>query len=149
VVSMRKLTFIQFKATLLCIVFASNTILGFACALDVNMAIEHIIHTDEAHVSHVHVHTDGEKHHHHHHEKEPKEKDDCCNSHVVSFEHLDKIIATSVSIDFTLHFFESPTSLFLNTILQSSASSTRKNYTFRNSHLPTEDIRVSIRSFQI
>jgi ABC-type nickel/cobalt efflux system permease component RcnA len=146
---MRKLTSIQFKAALLFIVFALNTIFGFACALGVNTAlIEHISHTEEAHVSHAHIHTDGEKHHHHH-EKDPKEKDDCCNSHVVSFEHLDKIIATSVSIDFTLHFFESPTSLFLNTTLQSSASSTRINYTFRNSHLPTEDIRVSIRSFQI
>jgi hypothetical protein len=146
---MRCVFSIQLKAALLCIVFASNTILGFACALGVNMAlVQHIIHPEKAHVCHAHVHAASNKDHHYN-EKEPEDKDCCCNSQVVSFEHLDKIIAASASVDITFHLFESPTSLFLNSALQSGTYSTSVNYTFRNSNLPIEDIRVSIRSFQI
>jgi hypothetical protein len=150
--SMLKLTSSQLKAIFLCIVFASNTIAGFACAVGVNAAlIKHLIHIsniEEGHASHVHLHANGEKHHHHN-EKEASDEDGCCNSHVISFEHLDKIIATSVSVDCSFHLFELPTSLFLNTALQSAALSSTVNYLFRSLSLPTEDIRVSIRSFQI
>ncbi len=150
--SMLKLTSSQIKAVFLCIVFASNTVIGFACAVGVDHTlIKHLVHSndkEEAHASHVHVHTDGKKHYHHN-EKEPPDEDGCCNSHVVSFEHLDKIISTSQSNKFKLPVFELRSFLFLNTALQSGAFTSTVNYAFRNLRLPTEDIRVSIRSFQI
>lgn len=147
---MLKLTSSQLKAVFLSIVFASNTIIGFACAVGVESTlIKHLVHSNdkkEAHASHIHA--DGEKHHHHN-EKEPSDEDGCCNSHVVSFEHLDKIISTSDSNNFKLHVFELRSSLFFNIPLQSGAFTSTINYVFRNLRLPTEDIRVSIRSFQI
>ena len=149
---MPKLTSTQLKATLLCIVFASNTILGFACAVGVDMALlKHIIHYDDTKEESefcLHVNAACEKCHYHN-EKEPVEEDGCCNSKVVSFEHLDKIISNPVSVDFTVHLYGLPLSLFLNTTIHSGASSSFVNNIFRSFHLPTEDICVSIRSFQI
>lgn len=149
---MLKPTSSQLKAIFLCIVFASNTIIGFACAVGVDHAlIKHLVHSndkEEAHASHVHVHANGEKHHHHN-EKETSDEDGCCNSHVVSFEHLDKIFSTSDSDNFRLQVFELRSSIFLNTPLQPGTFTSMVNYVFRNLRLPTEDIRVSIRSFQI
>lgn len=149
---MLKLTSSQLKAVFLSIVFASNTIIGFACAVGVEFTlIKHLVHSndkEEVHAPHVHLHANGEKHHHHD-EKKTSDEDGCCNSHVVSFEHLDKIISTSQSNNFKLPVFELRSFLFLNTALQSGAFTSTVNYAFRNLRLPTEDIRVSIRSFQI
>ena len=150
--SMLKLTSSQLKAIILSIVFASNTVAGFACAVGVNVAlINHLIHIsniEEGHASHVHLHANGEKHHHHD-EKEASDEDGCCNSHVVSFEHLDKISSTSDYNNFKLRVVEKRSYLSLNTALQSGAFTSTINYVSRNLRLPTEDIRVSIRSFQI
>ncbi|MDQ2721306.1 MAG: hypothetical protein M3Z26_16290 [Bacteroidota bacterium] len=128
---MLQLTSIQFKAALLCIVFASNSILGFACTVGVDMALlQRIIHHNKAGEeteASIHVHADSKKHHHH--EKHATEKDDCCNKKVVSFEQLDKIISHSVTANFALPIFELLAFLLLNTTIHPSISSTVFNYT--------------------
>ena len=149
---MKRITSVHLKAALLFVVFASNTTLGFACAIGINMdLIQHIIHhnkAEEATECSAHIHANGKIHHHH--ENKDQEKDDnCCNKKVVSFEQLDKIISHPVTVNFVLPIFELFPLLLLNTSIHPGTSSIVHNYTFRNFHLPPEDIRVSIRSFQI
>ena len=147
---------IRLKAALLFIVFASNTVLGFACAVGVDKAfVKRIIHhvgigkTTESSL-------DAQKHHPNDEKNVPekdctcnKEKDDCCNKKVVSFEQLDKTISQPITANFVLPVFELPKFLLLNTTIYSGTSIKVLNYIFRNLHSPPEDIRVSIQSFQI
>lgn len=151
---------IKFKAALLFVIFASNTILGVACAVGVDQAlVKRIIQhlgIAKATESFLSVHAVGKKHHHGDKKKAQEkdcscknEKDDCCNKKVVSFEQLDKTIKQPVTANFALPFVELPPFLSLNTRIYSGTSNTVLNYAFRNLHPPAEDIRVSIRSFQI
>ena len=98
---------IQLKALFLLIVFASNTAVGFACSLGVDMDFNTSHHNTDEEATEVHVHADGKKHDHgqkqtnvtaqddatkHHHEIETagqhpddkntlgKNKKGCCNS---------------------------------------------------------------------
>ena len=110
---------IQLKAAFLLTVFGLNTLIGFACAIGLDMGFNTSHHTDEIMETPVHIHGDGKKHHHqpepakvnahvhadgkkHNHHNEPakqhhedketpgKEKDDCCNEGVLKFQNLDK-----------------------------------------------------------
>ena len=57
---------IQLKAALLLIVFSLNTVIGFACAMGVDMGFNtHHHDEEEATETTVHVHADGKKHQHH------------------------------------------------------------------------------------
>ena len=114
---MRKITSIQFKAAFLLIVIALNTVVGFACAMGLNIGSKTSHHKAEATEPSVHIHADGKKHLHqpkpvkaathvhadgkkhehksepvkqHHEEKETpkKDKDDCCNDDVLKFSKL-------------------------------------------------------------
>ena len=60
---MKKFTSIQIKALLLLIVFAINTVVGFACSVGVDMGFNTKHHNDEA-AADVHIHKDGTKHLH-------------------------------------------------------------------------------------
>ena len=61
---MQKDISIKLKATLLLIVFSMNTVVGFACAMGVDMGYNNSHHEAEATEVAVHVHADGKKHHH-------------------------------------------------------------------------------------
>ncbi len=116
---MKKITSIHLKAVFLLVVFALNTVVGFACAIGLDMGFNTSHHNDEAIKPSVHIHADGKKHHHqpepakvnvhvhddgkkHNHPNEPakqhhedketpgKDKDDCCNDGVLKFQNLDK-----------------------------------------------------------
>ena len=151
---------IRLKAALLLIVFASNTVLGFACAVGVDKAfIKRIIQNvgiGKIPGSILNTHAPGKAHHRNDGKKAPekdctcnKEKDDCCNKKVVSFEQLDKSMSQPVTVSFALPVSELPPFLLLKTTIYSGTSINVLNYIFRNLHSPPEDIRVSIRSFQI
>ncbi|MEP6951608.1 MAG: hypothetical protein ABI863_20115 [Ginsengibacter sp.] len=143
---------IKLKAAILFIVFASNTVLGFACAVGVNASLlkRIIYHIGilEATGSSLNMQAV---------EKKAPEKDDCCkkgndnccNKKVVSFEQLDKSINQPVTAKFVMPVFELPSYLSFNTKIYSGTSISVLNNIFRNLHSPPEDIRVSIRSFQI
>jgi hypothetical protein len=151
---------LRLKAGLLFIVFASNTVLGFACAVGVDKAlikrmIQHV-GIGKATESFSNAHAFGKKHNRCDEKKAlekdctcNKEKDNCCNKKVVAFEQLDKSISQPVTATFVLPVFELPPFLLLNTTIYSGTSIKVLNYVFRNLHSPTEDIRVSIQSFQI
>jgi hypothetical protein len=151
---------IRLKAALLFIVFASNTVLGFACAVGVDKAlikrmIQHV-GIGKATESFLITLAVGEEHHRKDGKKPTekdctcnKEKNDCCNKKVVAFEQLDKSISHPVTVNFALTVSELPPFLLLNTTIYSGTSIKVLNYIFRNLHSPPEDIRVSIRSFQI
>ena len=77
-------------------VFSLNTLIGFACAIGIDMGFNSKHHHDEEAVeAPIHVHADGVKHHHH---KKvvanlPQDKDDCCNDKVINFQNVDKTLS--------------------------------------------------------
>ena len=85
---------IQLKAALLLIVFATNTVMGFACAIGIDMGFNTKHHDDgEATETPVHVHADGKMHEHPKEanahnlaDKKIPEKGGCCNDEVVKFQ---------------------------------------------------------------
>ena len=143
---------IQLKAALLLIVFSLNTIIGFACAVGINMGFNSHHHNEEATEIAVHVHADGKKHEHHnkgHHHKTKDEKDNCCNDKVTKFSQLDKSVPISAT-DITTIFFTTFISTFFNIdILFSSQQNVSIKYFVRSHHPPIQDIRIAIQSFQI
>ena len=62
---MKRSRSIQIKAALLLLVFSLNTVIGFACAVGVDMGFNTPHHQDEVATKEVHVHSDGKKHEHH------------------------------------------------------------------------------------
>ena len=81
---MKKNSSIQFKAAFLFLVFSMNMVVGFACAIGVDMGFNTTHHHDTEAVK-VHTHANGKKHEHHnktdqhHQQKKNTEKEGCCN----------------------------------------------------------------------
>lgn len=149
---MKKNKSIQIKAAILLIVFSLNTVVGFACAVGLDMGFNSHHHGESAiEVSENH-HLD--KSHHqdeaniHQHQKN-NDKDNCCNDGVMKFQQFDKNIATSFSL-ISPEFFTSFLASFYHIDLFSSNNriSAIKNF-IRRHHPPIPDIRVAIQSFQI
>ncbi|MVT42056.1 hypothetical protein GO495_15800 [Chitinophaga oryziterrae] len=125
---MKRTRTIQIKAFFLLVVFALNTMAGFACAVGMEL-IAH--HHDK----------------HHHHKTSDKQDDHCCNKHVIKFSQLDKLLARSVNTG-----IESPvTFIFLPSFyLPYLAPSFKTEKPIpRQRFFNPPDIRVSIQSFQI
>jgi hypothetical protein len=157
---------IQLKAAILIIVFSLNTVIGFACAIGIDMGSNATHpHEEETTEAVVHNHKDGKKHVHekeakhsdtksHHHDvadnkKSKKSKDDCCNDKVIKFEQLDKAVAHSIKL-FSPNFFLPFLSSFYDIdILYVSYVNSGIKYFVRSHHPPIPDIRIAIRSFQI
>ncbi len=147
---------IRLKAAILFVVFSLNTMRSLACAVNLDSVVDavcdaihhHNSEAEEATESLMTGHNESTKHHHHDSEN-GTEKDNCCDTKVVSFDLLDKAISHNVTANLDSPVFVLPTFLFLNTTIDSGACSMALNYILRNFHSPPEDIRVSIRSFQI
>ena len=145
---------IQLKAVLLLVVFGLNTVVGFACAMGVNMGFNGHHHDEEATAVSVHIHADGKKHHHdnrtnNHQHSSKKGKGNCCNNEVAKFSQVDKSIPPSNTNINPLFF-----TLFVSSIFDFSVSCTSQvnassKYFARNYHPPIPDIRIAIQSFQI
>ena len=151
---MQKDISIKLKATLLLIVFSMNTVVGFACAMGVDMGYNNSHHEAEATEVAVHVHADGKKHHHdkkpvanHHDKKDASKKDDCCTNEVMQFQQLDKSLAAKVGIDIPV-FVAISTAYFGINIFETVKLPAQK-YTARYFHPPPPDIRIAIQRFQI
>ncbi len=88
---------IQFKAAFLLVVFALNTVVGFACSVGVDMGFNTSHHGPELKGT-VHIHKDGKKHlhksgndkHHHANKQAASKKDDCCKDKVIKLQTSDK-----------------------------------------------------------
>lgn len=148
--------------------FALNTVVGFACAVGVDMGFntKHH-HHDEATEAVVHIHADGKNHVHeekieshshsasHHHDeannqhKSGNGKDDCCNNKVINFEQLDKSVPNSLNILHPAFFTAFVASYYNINLLPYSNVVTDKKQFVRSHHPPIPDIRIAIQSFQI
>lgn len=159
---------IQLKAAFLLLVFALNTMVGFACAIGVDMGFNTNHHHDvtEKIESSIHIHADGKKHIHHEHQSNRSGKsnhhdgvsnlkgsqespDNCCNDKVLKFEQLDKTIAqgyATVNPVFYATFIAAYYDLDFILFPQRSVSI---KYFVRSHHPPIPDIRIAIQSFQI
>lgn len=158
---MKKIKSIQLKAALLLMVFSLNTIIGFACAVGLDMGFNSHHHDEEVTEIPVHVHAYGKMHSHNneiknHHEeaehqlhKTANDKDDCCHDKATQIAQLDKAIPGSFSITGNSIFFTSFVSSFYIDPLVSTGIDTKFKYFVRSHHPPIPDIRIAIQSFQI
>ena len=157
---MNKNISIQLKAAFLIIVFSLNTIIGFACAIGIDMGFNSTHHhNEEATEVTIHIHADGKKHEHHnktekHHEEEinhdkaNNNKDNCCHDKVIKITQVDKSIPQSLTAINPV-FFTTFIPSFYNTDPLFTSQSRSIKYFVRNYHPPILDIRIAIQSFQI
>ncbi|CAN5348166.1 hypothetical protein BH09BAC2_BH09BAC2_15440 [soil metagenome] len=156
---------IKLKAAFLVIVFAMNTVVGFACAIGIDMGFntKHH-HEDDATEAVVYVHKDGKKHVHHeskeklhhnkpHHQEEANKtgngKDDCCNNYVKNFEQLDKSIPGTVSILYPVFITTFGASNYNFNVFPYTNFVSNKKPFVRGHHPPIPDICIAIQSFRI
>lgn len=170
---MNKNISIQVKAAFLLIVFALNTVLGFACSIGLDMGFNTKHHTDvSATNEEVHVHKDGKKHthqhgkgksHQHSHQhkqtsnhlslgsqfKELGSQNDCCSNGVNSFQQLDKSVPSDNNI-LSPVFLVAFAATFYHVNLLATGKVVKATKPFvRSHHPPIPDIRIAIQSFQI
>lgn len=155
--------FIKLKAIILLMVFSLNTVIGFACAVGIDMGFNSKHHGKEKKHQHgndasEHHHTDGTIHHHeasvlgNHYinsEIQSEDKNNCCNDNVIKFEQLDKSIANAVTVNFSNPSLVAVIHVLHLNYLPSISKITNGKSIDRWCSLPPPDIRVSIQSFQI
>lgn len=155
---MKKNISIQLKAALLLVVFGLNTLVGFACAVGVDMGFNSPHHQGEVAAKEVHVHSDGKKHEHHKkadkhgHEEtktEKKENDGCCNDDVQKFQQLDKAITQNAKTVIDAPAFVTIISTFLGIDIFNTIQTYPPKCIARYFYPPPPDIRIAIQSFQI
>lgn len=149
---MKHNTSIQLKAGFLLIIFALNTIVGFACAMGLKSPDVEVKKETK-----VHVHSDGKKHHHEnsstpkdHQQKEEKKskKSGCCNTEVLKFQNLDKSINQNTKA-ISIPFFTAIVSIYLDIeIIQFTKKHSAKFYS-RYFHPPPPNILIENQRFQI
>lgn len=148
--------------------FSLNTVVGFACAIGVDMGFNSGHHHEGQASLAVHNHQDGKKHGHHekdhhhkglhggsHHggqtssEERYVEKDNCCTDSVRDFQQLDKsrpdgfiLVHPVFTTAFLAVFYQVPP--FHQTDVVKDIRQFLRSY-----HPPIDDIRVAIQSFQI
>ncbi len=145
---------IQLKAAFLIIVFGMNTIIGFACAMGVDMGYNVHHHESEemeqqdAMHSHSMHHGETSKPVHHHPANEGN-KDDCCSHSVKDLTLLSKTVPNKISIIQPV-FFTAFIEAYINIDIFSFANNITNLHPFvRSHHPPIPDIRIAIQSFQI
>ena len=128
-----------------------NILVGFACAIGVDMDFNSHPHEEEETAVLIHTHSDGKKHHHeeakHKHTGNDK-KDDCCNDKVLKISQVDKAVPESAKM-LSPEFFTAFVVYYNIHISYPSQVSTFKKYYVRGHHPPIPDIRIAIQSFQI
>jgi len=137
-------TSIKLKAAFLLLVFSLNTIVGFACAMGVNMGFNKHPHDE----SPAHVHADGKHHHHkekHHHHPG---KDNCCNDAVVKFQQVDKNRVPGAPMPGAVMMAALVSRVF-SIDLSATSQIAHTTRVIQFYHPPPPDIRVFIQSFQI
>ncbi len=142
---------IKLKAALLLIVFSLNTVIGFACAIGVDMSFNTTHHHDEdtAIETSVHQHADGKKHEHHHDSKEGSEKAGCCNDSLIKFQNLDKSLNQTGNVVINVPVFVALLSSYFGIEIFKQTHVFNQKYIFDFFHPPPPDIRILIQSFQI
>jgi hypothetical protein len=168
---------IKLKALFLLVVFATNTAVGFACAIGVDMGFNSPHHNETEEPAEVHIHNNGKKHVHekepsevtthvyeddinHQHNSEPAKqipvdgsnlltKDDggCCTNEVQEFQNLDKNVSVNTAINVPV--FVVILSTYLDIDFSTAIKNFPVNYKARFFYPPPPDIRIAIQRFQI
>jgi hypothetical protein len=156
---MKKNISIQLKAAALLIVFSLNTILGFACAIGIDMGYnsKHHHHDETKKTETMHEDVGGEQHQHQHqHEnkhqhdlKKSTEKNDCCNDNAISFQKIDKALDSSLNTLVKLPAFVLLVNDFQTADIYKYAALQTHQYFVPLFHPPPPDILVLIGRFQI
>ena len=141
---------IRLKATFLLLVFALNTMVGFACALGLDMGFN----SHHEHQEATEIHIAGEKHEHHEAAEQHEEKNccdphkgGCCNDKVSKIALLDKTVPQPFHISTPNH---SPIHRnYLTDILRTVSGITYSRSFLRSYHPPIPDICIAVRSFRI
>ena len=152
---MKGILSIQLKAGLLLIVFAMNTVIGFACSVGLDMKFNSKHHSeDQVTKTPIHVHADGKKHEHHnkasnqeHKKKKSPEKEGCCNNEVVKFQNIEKKINPKPTINAPV--FVAITSTFPEVNLMNATRFSPHKKIVRFFYPPPTDILIAIQRFQI
>jgi hypothetical protein len=144
---------IQLKAIFLLIVFSLNTIIGFACAVGLDMGFnsKHHHHEDAISRNTKSHHHNGKSHHHNNEINKGRttEKENCCNEDATQLSQSDRLPVNAVNSG-----IEMPVALIaLHFLYISHLSSFKPEITkiqeVRPYVLNSRGIRVSIQSFQI
>lgn len=168
---------IKLKALFLLVVFATNTAVGFACALGMDMGFNSPHHTETEQPKEVHIHDDGKKHVHekaptevtthvqedgdkHQHNSEPakqtpvaginlltNDNGGCCTNEVQEFQYLDKNVSVNTGINIPV--FVAILSTYLDVDFSTALKNFPVNYKARFYYPPPPDIRIAIQRFQI
>lgn len=149
---MNKAISIKLKAAFLLIIFSLNMLVGFACAIGVDMGYNTISkHREEATESQEHGH---EKDIHKDTDEGKKDdccdkEDNCCKNKVVKIIQTDKAVPQAAKLlnpvfftAFVAVYYDISTAYF-------SQIFTSTKYFVRGHHPPIADIRIAIQSFQI
>ena len=129
-----------------------NTVIGFVCAMGVDMGFNTHHQEEEETEIEVHVHANGKQHHHEeaeHKHTDNDKKDNCCKDDVLKLFKTNKAVpqfAKLISPIFHTNF--QPAYYTINIFYPSQVSTTNKYYV-RGHHPPISDIRIAIQSFQI
>ena len=134
-------------------VFALNTVVGFACSVGINMGFNTRHHHKEAITANTAHHHHDADHHHDEAEKDHHSKDDndnCCKDKVLKFAQVDKTLPQSSGTVINPVFVTAFVASFFDIDI-SCASKAIPNvkYFVRSYHPPIPDIRIAIQSFQI
>ena len=144
---------IQLKAAFLIIVFSLNTVIGFACAVGLDMGFnthhhnchEIVILTTSHHQDTSHHNSEANNDHH----KSKDGKDNCCNDQVMKFSQLDKSVPQSLNVINPIFLTAFVSTWYGIDVLNISNVHTSIKYFVRSYHPPIPDIRIVIQSFQI
>ncbi len=131
-----------------------NTVIGFACAVGVDMGFNTKQHDDEVTESAIHVHAVGKKHQHHseankhnHVEKKSTEKEGCCNDEVIKFQNVEKNVTPKIIIDAPA--FVAIVNTFLGIDLYNITKVFPQKNIVRFFYPPPPDILIAIQKFQV
>ncbi len=149
-------------------VFALNTVVGFACSIGMDMGFNSKHHhKEEATEAVARVHKDGKEHvhqekkesHNHdksHHQDEAdnhsasgSDKSNCCNDKVIKFEQLDKFVPQPVTLIHPVFFTAFVATYYNRNVLPHTDIVKDIRQFLRSYHPPIPDIRIAIQSFQI
>ena len=124
-------------------VFTLNTVIGFACALGVDMGFNYKHHHDEI-----------ADHHHegiadHHDEKNDSDKDGCCNDAVIKFQQVEKSLTQNAKVNVDVPIILLAFHSLLGIDLFNISTSPVNKYAAPLYYSPPPDIRIAIQSFQI
>lgn len=149
---MKKIKSIQIKAAFLLIAFSLNTIIGFACAIGMNMDFNSHHHEEEGTISETSHHHSTANHHHDesvkdHHQS--KDADNCCHDKVTKIAQVDKAVPQPFSISVNYLFLSALASTFYHIDTLNGVRASQFKYFVRSHHPPIPDIRIAIQSFQI